>query len=196
MGAMAPPGPIVTLLRHGETEWSRTGRHTGVTDVALTAGGEEEARRAAPLVGSGYDLVLTSPRERARRTAELAGLPGAVVDPDLAEWDYGAFEGRTTAEIQAEVPGWTIWDGPWEGGETADDVTARTTRVVGRLLEQPPGARVAVVAHGHLLRALGAAWIRQPAAFGRWLTLGTAAVCRLGWEHEWRTIDRWNVQAG
>lgn len=190
---MAPTGPIVTLLRHGETEWSRDGRHTGTTDVPLTATGEAQARAAARLLDPPYDLVLVSPRTRARVTAELAGLGGGEVDADLAEWDYGAFEGRTTAQIRADVPGWSVWKGPWRGGETAADVTRRVDRLLARVLDQPAGARVALVAHGHLLRVVGARWVGQPAEGGRAFGLDTAAVCELGWEHDYRVLRHWNL---
>lgn len=191
---MSDPGPTVVAFRHGETEWSRSGRHTGVTDVELTARGEAEAEGLRPAVlGSRPDLVLCSPRHRARRTAELAGLTPYVIDPDLAEWDYGDFEGLTSDEIHHRVPGWTIWSGPWPAGETATQVSARADRVVRRILCEPAGSRVAVVAHGHFLRVLAARWIGEPARHGRFLALDTATFGELGWEHAERVLRRWNA---
>jgi probable phosphoglycerate mutase len=184
--------PII-LVRHGETEWSATGRHTGRTDVALTATGRHEAGRlGAVLRDRSPVLVLTSPRSRARDTAALAGLD-AVVDDDLAEWDYGDYEGRTTPEIRAGVPGWTVWTHEVPGGETAAQVAARADRVLVRVASVAgPDDDVVIVAHGHLLRVLGARWVGQPAAFGQHLALGTASVCVLGHDHEVPAIDRWN----
>ena len=194
---MPAPGPTVTLLRHGETEWSRSGRHTGRTDVPLTEAGERQAKEAGTLFDArAFDLVLVSPRQRAGRTAALAGLGPVEVDDDLQEWDYGEFEGLTSPEIRRLVPGWSIWEGPWRGGETAAQVAARADRVVARVLAQPAGARVALVGHGHFSRVLGARWVGADVTAGRWLALGTAAVCELGWEHDHRVIQRWNVAAG
>jgi len=190
-------GPEITLVRHGETTWSAGGQHTGRTDLELTEAGEEQARAlAAPLAGTTFSLVLSSPLRRARHTAELAGLADIHIDDDLREWDYGELEGLTTAEIQRRYPAWSIWDGPWPGGETSDEVTARADRVLARCRRLPPGSRVAVVAHGHILRVLGARWIGQPAAAGRWLALGTAARCRLGWEHDLPVVSLWNLTPG
>jgi len=191
---MDAPGPSVTLVRHGETAWSRSGQHTGRTDLPLTADGERQAeavgrdlRAAAP-----FDVVFSSPLQRARRTAELAGLaPYEVVD-DLREWDYGALEGRTSADIRTEWPDWTIWDGPWPEGEDRSAVAARCDRVVARLRAEPSSRRVAVVAHGHILRALAARWVGTDIGAGRWLSLATATVSVLGWEHATPVIDTWN----
>jgi probable phosphoglycerate mutase len=137
--------------------------------------------------------ILVSPLQRAVRTAELAGLVPYEVLPDLQEWDYGAFEGRATPDIHQEVPGWSIWDGPWIGGEDAEAISARADRVVDRLLRWPAGASVAVVSHGHFLRVLAARWLGADVSAGRWLALGTATVSRLGWEHENRVIQAWNT---
>jgi probable phosphoglycerate mutase len=152
------------LLRHGETEWSKAGRHTGRTDLPLTEHGEDQARALAPLVkGQRFDLVLVSPAQRARRTAELAGLTGYQVDEDMWEWDYGGYEGITTPEIREGRPGWYLWrDGVTPGdaehpGESAADVAARADRVIARA--KRAGGRVALVAHGHFLRA----WSRREA---------------------------------
>jgi probable phosphoglycerate mutase len=186
--------PNALLLRHGETAWSASGQHTGRTDVALTEKGEAQARALQHrLAGRDFALVLCSPMSRAVRTAELAGLSGFVIDPDLREWDYGDFEGRTTDEIRQEFPGWTVWDGPWPGGETIDQVATRADRVVARVRACPPGSTVALVAHGHLLRVLAARWIGTDPRAGRWLVLLTGTVSELGWEHETAAIEHWNT---
>jgi probable phosphoglycerate mutase len=185
--------PAVTVVRHGETDWSRSGQHTSRTDLDLTAEGEAQARRLrGALGGARFGLVLCSPKKRARRTAELAGLVPYVVDDDLREWDYGDLEGITTAEIRRRYPGWTIWDGPWPGGETPADVSARAERVVSRILDS--GAdRVATVGHGHFSRVLASRWVTGDVAVGRWLDLDTATVSELGWAREGRVIRHWNV---
>lgn len=182
--------PLV-LVRHGETEWSRSGRHTSTTDLPLLPAGEEAARAlAARLWDRDFGLVLTSPRIRARRTAELAGFPGAEVDDDLVEWSYGDLEGLTTAEIREGIPGWTVWTHDPPGGESAGEVAQRLDRVVARA-RAATGATV-VFGHAHALRALAARWLGQPVAAGAWLRLGTASVSELGWERETPVIDRWN----
>lgn len=183
----------VVLVRHGETEWSRDKRHTGVTDIPLTDVGEEQARAAGrALAGRAFALVLTSPLKRAAETARLAGLAPAEVDEDLREWNYGDVEGISTAQWREDHPGWEIWrDGP-PGGETADAVGVRADRVIERALAVEDGD-VALVAHGHLLRILGARWLGQPAVFGGHLALGTAAVCELGFERDRRVLEAWNV---
>ncbi|HEX8804085.1 MAG TPA: histidine phosphatase family protein, partial [Acidimicrobiales bacterium] len=146
--------PELWVCRHGETEWSRTRRHTGTTDVPLTERGAALARSLADaLAGVEVDLVLTSPRRRARDTAALAGFPDAAPEPDAAEWDYGAYEGRTTPEIRAEVPGWDIWTGAVPGGESAADVGARADRVIARV-RRSARTRALLFAHSHLLRVL------------------------------------------
>ena len=178
-------------MRHGETAWSLTGQHTGKTDLPLTAHGEAEARTLAPLLhGVSFDHVFTSPRQRARRTAELAGHAGAVIEPDLAEWDYGDYEGLTTEEIRESVPEWTIWTHPVPGGESAEDVSRRLDRVVARCREVD---RALVFAHGHSLRALAARWIDLPVTDGRHLRLDTATISVLGWERESPVVLRWNA---
>jgi broad specificity phosphatase PhoE len=184
----------VTLLRHGETLWSKSGQHTGRTDLELTDIGELQAKAATPLLGTdSFDLILVSPLRRARRTAEIAGLTPFEIEPDLREWDYGEFEGMTTPEIQVDHPGWSIWSGPWVGGETAEQVAARADRVIGRIRALPDESHVAVVAHGHLLRVFGARWIGVPPTGGQWLGLDTAAVCHLAWEHDYPILHRWNL---
>lgn len=181
----------VWLVRHGETEWSREHRHTSVTDLPLTELGVEGARGLAErLTGPAFDRVLTSPRRRARRTAELAGFPDAEVDEDLVEWAYGEYEGITTAEIRESVAGWTVWTHRAPGGETAEEVTERLDRVVARLGE---GGRSLVFGHGHALRALSARWLGLPVRDGRHFVLGTATVSVLGREREIPAVLRWNV---
>ena len=179
------------LVRHGETEWSRDGRHTSTTELDLTDEGVEVACTLNErLAGTAFDLVLTSPRHRARRTAELAGFADAEVDEDLVEWDYGDYEGITTAEIRETVPGWTVWTHPTPGGETAEQVTSRLDRVVERV--QSAGTRVLVFGHGHALRALTARWIEQPVDEGRFFKLDTATVSTLGYERDFPVVLRWN----
>jgi len=162
----------IWLARHGETEWSRDGRHTGLTEIPLTNLGRSQAEALGTrLAGHRFSLVLTSPRSRASETARLAGFADGEVDPDLAEWDYGDLEGRRSAEIAADHPGWTIWTGPWPGGETIDQVRE----------------------HGHMLRVLVARWLDLPAGSGSLFGLSTATLSVLGWERERRIIESWNV---
>jgi len=146
------------------------------------------------LRGDTFDTVLCSPMIRARRTAELAGLSSGAfeVDGDLCEWDYGELEGRVTPEIRSQYPGWSIWDGPWPGGETADDISARADRVVKRVIASG-GSKIAVVGHGHFSRALAARWVGEPVGVGRWLELDTASVSVLAWSRGERVVRRWNV---
>jgi probable phosphoglycerate mutase len=185
-------GPVVVLIRHGETEWSASGRHTSVTDVRLTDGGRAAAERIGRrLAGYDFGLVLVSPRVRAQETARLAGLAArAETEPDLVEWDYGEFEGLTTPEIREEHPGWSVWTDPSPGGETAEQVGARADRVIARVADA--GVDVALVAHGHLLRVLAARWIGLDARGGASLGLDTAALCELGHEREHPAIWLWN----
>jgi len=189
-GGVHSDGPELWVVRHGETEWSRDGRHTSVTDLPLTETGEAAATALADrLAEVAFDLVLTSPLGRARRTAELAGFAGAEVDDDLVEWGYGDYEGVTTAEIREDVPGWTIWTHPAPGGESADDVSARLDRVVARAREHD---RTLVFAHGHSLRVLTARWLEQPADEGRFFRLDTSTVSVLGFEREHPALLKWN----
>ena len=179
------------LVRHGETEWSRDGRHTSTTDLDLTENGVEVARALCErLAGESFDLVLSSPRHRALRTAVLAGVDDVHIDADLVEWDYGDYEGVTTSEIRETVPGWTVWTHPTPGGETAEQVTERLDRVVARVREH--GGRVLVFGHGHALRALTARWIEQPVSEGRFFKLDTATVSTLGYERDFPVVLRWN----
>jgi probable phosphoglycerate mutase len=181
----------VWLVRHGETEWSRDGRHTGSTDVPLTPEGEAAARELRPrLAGETFGLVLTSPLERARRTAELAGFPDAETDEDLVEWRYGDYEGITTDEIRESVPDWTVWTHPCPGGEAAAEVSTRLDRVVTRARREP--GDVLLVGHGHALRALAARWLDLPVTDGRLFKLDTGTVSVLGHERETAVLLHWN----
>lgn len=184
--------PRLWVVRHGETAWSASGRHTGRTDITLTPLGEDQATSLRTrLTGMVFALVLTSPRRRAIETARLAGFGDrAVVDDDLAEWDYGLDEGRTSSEIQADHPGWSIWrDGP-QGGETIDQVAARADRVIARA-RHASGDTLAF-GHGHLLRILAARWVGLAPEDGRRFALTPAALSILGWERESAVIERWN----
>jgi broad specificity phosphatase PhoE len=188
------------VLRHGETEWSRDGRHTGRTDIPLTANGEAAAARLKPAVAK-LDVVATfcSPAQRARRTAELAGLTDLTIDPDLWEWDYGGYEGLTTKQIQADRPGWYLWrDGVIPGdaehpGETIQQVGARADRVLAQVRPLLPQGNVALVAHGHILRILTARYLGLEPDGGRLFALATGTISELGTEHGEPVIDSWNV---
>ena len=190
--------PELWLLRHGATEWSRKGRHTGQTDIPLLPEGEEQARRLAPaLADRPFAAVLNSPLQRARRTCDLAGL-GAQASPcaNLREWDYGAYEGLTSAEIRQTVPAWTVWSHGCPQGDTAETVQSRCDTVIGQALAAAgdEGA-VALFAHGHILRALAATWLGLGAGGGRLLALHTATISVLGYEHQSRVIQQWNSPA-
>jgi broad specificity phosphatase PhoE len=182
------------LVRHGETEWSRSGQHTSVTDLELTDAGEAVARTlAAPLADVAFAQVLTSPRRRAVRTAELAGFPDAEPDEDLAEWAYGDYEGLTSAQIHETDPGWTIWTHPSPGGETAEQVAERLDRVVARA--RATDGSTLVFAHGHSLRVLAARWLGLGAADGRIFDLDTATISVLGDDRGTPVVHRWNMPA-
>ena len=188
------------LLRHGETEWSLDGKHTGRTDIPLTARGEAAAKALEPVL-SRRDIVavFTSPARRAVTTAAFAGLSNAQPDPDLWEWDYGGYEGLTTPQIQETRPGWYLWrDGVIPGdavhpGETIEQVAQRTERVLARVAPLLAGGNVALVAHGHVLRVLTACYLRLPPADGRLFRLDTGTVGTLGTEHAEPVITSWNV---
>jgi probable phosphoglycerate mutase len=185
------------LIRHGETEWSANGRHTGLTDLPLTPRGKAHAVAVAPLLadllgGRPPALVLTSPLRRAADTAELAGLT-ATPEPALHEVDYGDYEGLTTAQIREQKPGWTVWTGDLPGGETLDQVAERVDRVLDRVRAALNEGDVVLIAHGHVLRILAARWLDLPPSEGRHFALGTAAVCVLGSEHETPVLVRWNL---
>ncbi len=180
------------LVRHGPTEWSEDGRHTSTTDLPLLPEGEEKARALrSRLADLEVAQVLSSPRLRARRTAELAGFADAEVDEDLVEWTYGDYEGVTTPQIRETVPGWTVWSHPSPGGETAEEVGARLDRVVARA--QGVDGRTLVFGHGHALRVLAARWLGLAVADGRLLKLDTATVSALGHERESPVVLRWNA---
>jgi probable phosphoglycerate mutase len=180
----------IVLIRHGETEWSASGKHTSVTDVPLLESGRRDAERLRErFAGRRFALVLSSPRARARETAALAGLEPEI-DEDLVEFDYGEYEGRTTPEIREERPGWSVWADGAPAGETAEQVGARADRVIGRALAA--GGDMAVFAHGHLLRVLGARWIGLAATYGGQLALDTGSISELGFERERRVIWLWN----
>ena len=190
----ATPERQIWLVRHGETEWARLGRHTGRTDIPLTQAGRDQALAlGGHLAGRTFQLVLTSPLSRAAETAALAGFPDAAQDPDLLEWDYGALEGRTSTDIRDEYEDWTIWTGPWPAAETLDAVGARADRVIARCLEPGATGDCLLFAHGHLLRILAARWLRQPAIGGSMFALGTATVGILGWDRSNPVIETWNA---
>ena len=183
----------IWLLRHGATEWSRNGRHTGSSDIPLLPEGEEEAKALAPrLRGQSFAQVWVSPLQRARRTCELAGLGAqADVHPDLREWDYGDYEGITTKEIRQTVPAWSVWSHGCPGGEDAAAVTARCQRGIDQLLTIE--GDVALFAHGHILRSLAGTWMEQGACGGKHLILGTGTYSVLGFERENRALKHWNA---
>ena len=180
------------LVRHGETKWSRERLHTSVTDVPLTAAGAEAARGVGErLVGRSFSLVLTSPRQRARRSAELAGFPDAEVDDDLAEWGYGHYEGVSTAQIRETDPDWTVWSHPAPGGETAEQVCRRVDRVLARC--EGVEGDVLLFGHAHCLRALTARWLGQSVVDGRLYRLDTGSLSVLAYERETPVIVHWNA---
>lgn len=189
------------LLRHGDTEWASAGKHTGLTDIPLSPAGEAVARgRARDLDGHHFALVLSSPLSRARRTAEFAGVKIDAIDPDLIEWDYGAWEGLTTAQIHEQLgdPEWTVWDDIVRpgvtSGETTTEVGVRAQRVIDRCMpEILAGRDCLLVAHGHLLRMLAAVWLGLPARDGRLWALSAGGLSVLGWERTQAVISRWNV---
>jgi probable phosphoglycerate mutase len=183
----------IWLVRHGETEWSRSGAHTGRTDLPLTPAGRENAAALGRLLaGHRFGLVLCSPMQRARETCRLAGYgDAALIEPNLREWDYGDFEGRTTASIRQEIPGWSLWVSGVRNGETVDQVAARADAVIARALAAEGDA--ALFAHGHILRILTARWLGLAGDGGRLFALGTASIGVLGYERETRVITRWNL---
>lgn len=185
----------LVLVRHGETAWSRSGRHTSYSDVELTPVGEEEARAAAlKLADRTFAAVFTSPMRRARETCALAGLAEhAVVTDDLCEWNYGDYEGLTTPQIREANPGWTIFTGDPPGGETSAQVGARADAIIGRAVTAAAGGDVALFSHGHFLRVLGARWVGLDARDGALLRLDTATICVLGYEHDRRVVRVWNA---
>ncbi len=183
---------LVVLVRHGATDWSEAGRHTGWTDIPLNGDGVRQADTLGPrLARWSFDLVLCSPLQRAVSTCERAGRrDGAEMDQDLREWNYGDYEGLTTAGIRERVPGWNLWDDGVPNGESLRDVAVRADRVLGRI--RAASGDVAVFSHGHLLRVLAARWIDQAAPLARYISLSTASVSTLAWEHDWPSITLWN----
>jgi broad specificity phosphatase PhoE len=184
---------MLWLIRHGETQWSLSGAHTGRTDLPLTAAGEQKAWGVrAKLEGCSFALVLTSPMQRARRTCEIAGYGDvAQIEPNLLEWNYGDYEGRTTAEIQRERPGWSLFRDGVPNGESIAQVADRARAVIERALSVD--GDVAMFAHGHILRIMAACWLGLPPEDARLFALSTASVSTLGYEHETRVLTRWNV---
>ena len=184
----------VYLIRHAETDWSKASKHTGLTDIPLNADGRAHAAGLPErLHGLSFAAVFVSPLGRARETAELAGLGDvAQVRDDLVEYDYGDYEGITTQAIREERPDWYLWRDGVPNGEMPDDVGARADRVIAEALAVEADGPVALVAHGHVLRVVGARWVQEPAAFAGRLALGTGALCRLGFEREVRVIRAWN----
>jgi broad specificity phosphatase PhoE len=184
---------VLWMARHGQTEWSASGKHTSWTELPLTSAGEQEARALGRVLRTErFELVLASPRERSLRTAELAGFEPQI-DDALVEWDYGDLEGLTTDEIQARYPGWSLWEGPWLSGETPDQVAKRADKVIARALALPSGGKALLFSHGHLLRVLTARWLGQPPTSGRFLRLVTGTVSVLGWEHGQPVVEHWSV---
>lgn len=183
----------IVLVRHGQTEWSAAGRHTSFTDLDLTPLGEQQAAAVGgALAARAFAAVLSSPLRRAVHTAALAGLSVTATDDDLLEWNYGAYEGRTTPEIRQERPGWTVWNGGCPGGETAADVGLRADRVLERVRAMLPAGDVALLGHAHMLRVLTARWLGLPPADGALFRLETATVSVLGFERETQVLLRWN----
>ncbi len=182
----------VVLIRHGETEWSASGKHTGRTDVPLNETGRHQAIQLGGVVADEtFAAVFSSPLSRARETIERAGLGDSAVDlRDLMEWDYGAYEGRRTADIRVDTPGWSVWTHPIHDGESVEQVGTRADAVIARVLGID--GTVALSAHGHFLRILAARWLELPAETGCRLALDTATVSELGWERDNRVIRRWN----
>lgn len=189
---MGPGAHEVVLVRHGETEWSRSGRHTGLTDIPLTETGRRQADQLAGILeGRSFALTLTSPLVRARETYERARLATTgEITRDLLEWDYGTYEGVSTPDTRKQIPGWSVWTHPIIGGETVQSVGDRADAVIARALDA--AGDTVLFAHGHLLRVLAARWLGLPAEAGRHLALNTATVSTLGFERENRVLRRWN----
>ncbi|HEX2143717.1 MAG TPA: histidine phosphatase family protein [Glycomyces sp.] len=188
----------IVLIRHGETTWSASGQHTSVTDLDLTENGVSQAKALAPLLADrDFTAVWSSPRKRALVTADLAGLTVTAVIPDLAEWAYGDYEGRTSEEIRAEDPGWSLWTdgGRGPGGETAEEVTVRLDRALAEAEPLLDRGDVAFLAHGHSLRVAAARWLGRSAADGREFKLATGSISVLGFEHGRHAIAQWNLTA-
>ena len=188
-------GTELWLIRHGETEWSLSGAHTSRTDIPLTEEGRRRAEKLRDyLKGTKFDAVFVSPMQRARETCAIAGFGDvAKVNDGLKEWDYGVYEGKTTKEIQAEIPGWSVWKNEIVGGETVEHVGERADKVIAQALAAAPDfGKVALFAHAHILRILAARWVGLEATGGALFALGTGSVSVLGWERETRVIASWN----
>jgi len=184
----------IVLVRHGQTEWSAAGRHTSYTDLDLTPEGERQSVHLGELLASrAFAAVLSSPLRRSLHSAELAGLTVTATDDDLLEWNYGAYEGRTTAEIRQERPGWSVWHDDSPGGETAEDVGVRADRVLERVRAMLPSGDVALVGHAHMLRVLTARWLGLHPQHGKLFRLETGTVSVLGYERETPVLLRWNA---
>jgi broad specificity phosphatase PhoE len=192
MAAGKSPGEVV-LVRHGETEWTLSGQHTGRTDIPLTERGRKQARLLQPLLSTAnFALVLSSPLQRARETCELAGLGSRMeIEPDLMEWDYGEYEGLTSKEIKRSAPNWMVFTDGCPSGETPEQVGARVDRLIHRI--RPVAGRVAVFAHGHLLRVFVARWIGFPPSAGQHFLLDTSTVGVLGYYQGVPAVKRWNA---
>jgi broad specificity phosphatase PhoE len=190
---MNTPLQQVWLVRHGETEWSLSGRHTGLTDIPLTENGRRQAELFAPLTARmNFALVLTSPLQRARTTCELAGLGGqAEIDRDLTEWNYGEYEGLTSEEINVKSPGWMVFSDGCPGGESPEQVGARADRVIAKIRAKE--GQIALFAHGHILRVLAARWLGFPAQAGAHFILDTATLSILGYYRGIPAVNRWNA---
>ena len=188
------PHKEIWLLRHAATEWSKNGRHTGTSDIPLLPEGEEIARKMRPVVEAHtFELCLSSPMQRARKTAELVGLGERIeIDPNLKEWDYGDYEGITTKEIRETVAGWTIWNDTCPNGETGEDVAARARHVIDRALSVE--GDVALFSHGHFSRVLAATWLHLSPDSGQFFKLDTGTLCIFGYEHEYRVLKTWNAK--
>lgn len=186
----------IVLVRHGETEWSAAGRHTSRTDLELTEAGRRSAQRlGAALRERSWAAVFCSPRRRARQTAELGELPVTGIDDDLAEWDYGRYEGITTAQIHQTDPGWSLWTDGAPDGESPEQIGARVDRLLARVRPLLDQGDVGLVGHGHCLRVVGARWLALPPSAGGKLGLDTATQSVLGFEHGNPVLERWNVPA-
>lgn len=183
----------IYLLRHGETEWSRLGKHTSVTDISLTKNGRAAAQRLrSVLANAPFGLVLTSPMRRARDTCELAGLGNAaIVEPDLMEWNYGDYEGLTTSEIRSKRPDWSLFRNGCPGGESPEQVASRAERIISKMQETE--RHVALFAHGHIFRVLAARWINLPASHGERFLLDTATLSVLGYYYQTPAVKIWNA---
>ncbi len=192
--AVPPDTSELWLIRHGETEWSRSGQHTGRSDIPLLPEGEAQAAALAEMLADVKpSFVLCSPLQRARHTAELAGLQVDDFDDDLLEWDYGDYEGLTSSEIQRKIPGWTLWKDGVPNGETAEQVGARADRVIARVIPELSRGPVVLIAHGHISRVLAARWIGLAPTAGGNLLLGTASPSVLGSNYGLRALVRWNM---